>query len=219
MKQKGFLIVFEGIDACGKDTLINELFPLFFSEKLPLLISKYQEILKTREPTFQTNSGKKLIHFLNSKPLKKNQKKKRINDYINDRIRHSLFIKTFLKRNGIVLCSRYDLSTYAYQGLQEDFFEKIYKKHRYFSKKGTHIPNVTFFLKINPEQAYKRIKQRSHPKEVFDNLASLKEISKRYLKSIEFLRQKDARHIQVLNANQSKEKLIKQVIIYLKKMI
>ena len=111
------------------------------------------------------------------------------------------------------------MSTYAYQGLQKDSFEKIYKRHRYFSKKGTHIPNITFFLKINPEQAYKRIQQRNHPKEIFDNLASLKEISKRYLNSIEFLRQKDARHIQVLDTNQSKENLIKQVMMHLKKII
>ena len=59
----GLLIAFEGIDGAGKDTFLNAILPGFYTEGHALYLSKHQEVVRTKEPTYYTAEGKRLVDF------------------------------------------------------------------------------------------------------------------------------------------------------------
>ena len=100
-------ISFEGIDGCGKSTILQLVY-----KKLK---SNGYDVISTFEPTnswigkfvqkcIETEEDPFLTAFT----------------FIADRIEHCKKIRKWLDEGKIVLCDRYAESTYAYQGVQLD---------------------------------------------------------------------------------------------------
>lgn len=192
---KTLFITFEGIDGSGKDTLLEYCIHLIKQEP-EIFGDKYSNIWITREPTKITKSGKTICELLKQNSLS-GEDAARL--FIKDRIQHSKIIKEVLK-HSYVLCSRYDLSTLAYQTAQGLNFEELYKMHKYGKANGTLIPDITVYIRTNPEIAFKRVTERNQHKEVFENLEFQKKLYENYEMIVKKLKEK-GRRIMVLNGD------------------
>jgi len=66
--------------------------------------------------------------------------------HVEDRARHTQkLIRPNLRAGAVVLCSRYTLSTCAYQWAQGLSLSKLLEMHEH---RGILIPDVTFFLDV-----------------------------------------------------------------------
>ncbi len=202
-------ITFEGIDGSGKDTLIEHCIHLIKSRP-EVFGDKYSNIWITREPTKITCAGKKLAQKLKHGFASKFEAAQL---FVEDRIEHSNIIKQILPYSH-VLCSRYDLSTLAYQKTQGLDFEELYNMHRYNESKGTLIPNLTIYIKTDPHIAFKRIhkrnENRNENREIFETLDFQIELSKNYDFVIEKLR-KRGREVITINGNTELEEVKKEL--------
>ena len=215
------LICFEGLDGSGKDTAICNLNKAVLNEQFPRL-SKYQNTLITREPTNLGESGKKIISFLTNEIELDNQS--RLELYINNRIEHSAWIRALQApfKNSfdmMIFCSRYDLSTFAYQGAYGADPEDMYRRHNYNSDEGAIIPQLTFFLSANADTCLERIKKRKEQSEYFETLDKLKKISDSYINMIDFLRKKDNRKIEIIDAARTPEQVNKDILSAFSKLL
>ncbi len=198
---KNVFFSFEGIDGSGKDTLIEYCVHLIKSDP-EIFGDKYSNIWVTREPTKITKAGKEL-----AKKLKEgfNSGLEAALLFVEDRIQHSKIIKEMLNHSH-VLCSRYDLSTLAYQKTQGVGFEELCKMHKYGQEEGTLLPDLTIYIKVDPEIAIKRVYKRKEDKEVFEKLDFQTKLVENYDFVINEL-QKRGRKILVLDGNQSLERV------------
>jgi len=156
MTKKGLFIVLEGIDGSGTTTQIDSLHQHIKG------LSKYLDVLTTHEP-WKSDEIKGMLR--NDKDAYSDGEKM-TELYIKDREYHvrSLIIPS-LQKEVIVLCDRYSLSTFSYQGVQGIDFETIKKIH---TQTGIIKPDLTFFLDVNYETARKRIERRAETLEKFE---------------------------------------------------
>ena len=163
-KKKGFFIVFEGVEGCGKS---------YQSQKLKKNLKKkgINSIL-TREPG--GTRGAESIRTLILKDYFNKKKKEKFDKYTdtllylaarNEHIKNK--IKPALKKRKIVICDRFIDSTLAYQvyGKKVDgtFIKNIHK----FILQGIK-PNITFILKVSSTSSKLRLKKRKS-KNRYDN--------------------------------------------------
>lgn len=168
--KKGKLIVFEGIDGCGKTTQI---------ELLKHNLKKY-----TTEPVYeianvsQGQLGKLIRRMLGSD-------KEEL--FISDRQVACVFlaelfivvndIKRLLEEGYNVVCSRYYYSTLAYAGKTEELYSDILAMAKFDIE-----PDILIYLNIDVDIALERItKERTHI-EIFENKSLLDSIKLRYRK-------------------------------------
>ena len=165
-KKKPFLIVFEGVEGCGKS---------YQSQKLIRSLKKkgINPIL-TREPggTRSAESIRTLIlkDYFNKK---KQEKFDRYTDTLlylaarNEHIKNK--IKPALKKRRVVICDRFIDSTIAYQvygkKVNRSFIDNIHK----FILQGIK-PNLEFILKVSSKSSKLRLKKRK-TKNRYDNFS------------------------------------------------
>ncbi len=156
MTKKGLFIVLEGIDGSGTTTQIN-----FLHREIKSL-SKYLDVLTTHEP-WKSDEIKRMLK--NSKDAYSDGKKM-TELYVKDREYHvrDLIIPN-IQKEVIVLCDRYSLSTFAYQGSQGVDYETIKKISAHA---GIIKPDLTFLLDVDYETARRRIEQRGDALEKFE---------------------------------------------------
>ncbi len=144
-------VAFEGIDGSGKTTLARKV-----SEKLVL---RGLKVFTTHEPTRKSVIDDKLV------------KRRDVVSYLKlffaftqDRYTHQFKIKRHLDDGEVVICDRYLLSSYAYQGnvIQALFNgpQEAIKWMRDVSSIITVRPDIIFLLDIDPEEAIHRLKRR-----------------------------------------------------------
>ena len=179
---KGLFCVFEGIDGSGKTTLIEKVY-----DKLKTKNKKLQIIL-LKEPT-NLKTGLELREHLIKKSNLSN--KAWLDLFIQDRKEN--YIKNIcpaLNENKIILQDRYFYSTAAYQGtelnpkiknLNQEFYspEDIIKLNL---KEKFLLPELLFYLKIDPKISFERINSKRAHLEIFESIEKLKIISKNYEK-------------------------------------
>ena len=220
-----FFIVFEGLDGCGKDSVLDSIFNLFYSENenSPLFFNKYQNVLRTREPTLNSPSGKKITEGLSSGEILNWSNKEVAKLYIEDRKVHCQFIREALKHQSIVLSSRYDISNYAYQMAQAVPFEWMYREHLYGQSPGCLIPDLTLYFRLPPHTALERISKRGGPSQAFEKKAFLEKVFYHYEKLVVDLAKKDGRSIAVVEASNALPRVtqdtIKAISDFLKKTV
>ena len=208
---KNLFITFEGLDGSGKDTQMTNVLN-FLKDK-----NKYLNFWITREPTNLSNEGVEISNLLKSskKILSKEITTKL---YVKDRIKHSKKIKEYLQ-DGFVLCSRYDFSTFTYQNIQGYEIEKLYNLHKYKSKNGALIPDITIIFIVDPKVSLKRAKERSQKKEFFEKIEFQNDVFKIQKKIIKYLKEKDNRTIIMINASKDIESVKKELLKKLKKYL
>jgi len=165
-KKKPFLIVFEGVEGCGKS---------FQSKKLYSRLKKIKvDAILTREPG-GTKSSELIRNLILKDYFTKNNKEKfdKYTDTLlylaarNEHIKNK--IKPALLKKNVVICDRFIDSTIAYQvhGKKVDinFINNIHKKILQGIK-----PNIVFILRVSQNSSRQRLKKR-RSKNRYDNFA------------------------------------------------
>jgi len=194
-------ITFEGIDGSGKSTLIREVLPHI--EKI------YQKvILVTREP-----GGTDYAEAMRKTVLKDQFDLSPLTQALGIAAGRSdhvdKVIKPALNQGKIVLCDRFFDSSLAYQGYAGGVgIEKLYQLNLLATKNLE--PDLTFFLEIEPEFAWTRVKT---PDQIEKNgLEFQKKVQQGYL---ELLKLFPNRFIK-LQSNDLEEK-VQQVLEHIQK--
>ncbi len=165
-KKKPYLIVFEGVEGCGKS---------YQSKKLASNLKKVGiKCVLTREPG-GTKSAE-LIRNLILKDYFREDKKEKFDKYTdtllylaarNEHIKN--VIKPALHKKKIVICDRFIDSTMAYQHygkkVKKNFIDGIHKVILENIK-----PNITFVLKVSSVSSKKRLRKRKS-KNRYDNFS------------------------------------------------
>lgn len=197
----GLFIVFEGLDGSGKDSILTRLLPLFYSEgsASPVFLGKSTQVARTREPTASNPDGRFLLDKLADGTLGLEKNEDVTARFVADRKHHSEEIRQLLRLGYVVLTSRYDLSTFAYQGNNADAYRKIYSQHQY-GENGALVPDLTLFFDVPARTALERISGRGGKKEFFEDRVKLERIAKSYREAAAFLTKKDGRALVRIDA-------------------
>ena len=156
-KKKGFFIVFEGVEGCGKSYQSKKLFNKLKKVNIPSIL--------TREPG-GTDSAE-LIRNLILKDYfnkSKNEKFDKYTDtllYLAARNEHVLNkIIPALKKKKVIICDRFIDSTSAYQGYGRDMNLVNIGYLNKFAMQGVH-PNFTFLIDISTQESTNRLNKSS----------------------------------------------------------
>lgn len=196
-------IVFEWLDWSWKDTQLEK--TVSFLRKL----NKNLQIWITKEPTANTESGRKILERLATTWFSSG--KEALELFAKDREEQTEIRKQILK-HSVILSSRFDYSTFAYQWAQWVTFEEVFKAHNY---EKILIPDLTFIFDVNTETIKKRLEKRWSEKEFFEDLEFLKKVREKYLEAYEIL--KKTRNIVLIDGNGTIEKVFENVKIELLK--
>lgn len=156
--EKGKLFVFEGIDGCGKTTLVNKVYEYFntknikviqadnfFESELGVLLRKYAV-----ENKFVNRTHIQLLYVAMLHEVDAN-------------------IRKYLDSGYIVLCSRWYHSTLAYGSKYSSDFEFILKLIEKSKEILSCEPTKVYYLNIDPTLAFSRIQSREDDDDVFSN--------------------------------------------------
>lgn len=157
-------IVIEWLDGSWSTTQV-ELLNNYF-------LTKWVKALKTKEPT-NTEIGKFIRKVLQNEftisPLSLQML------FVADRANHlDSEIIPAIENNTIVISDRYTFSTIAFWSLQidRDYLIELNKKFR--------KPDITFILKLNPEECINRIIKRWNKIELFEKSSVLSKVWENY---------------------------------------
>ena len=181
-------ITFEGVEGCGKTTIINMIY-----EKLK---SMNFDVIHVREP-----GGVKISEQIRNIILDKS------NTEIDDRCEALLFAasrrqllveKIFpaLKENKIVICDRFIDSSLAYQGGGKRLGIDNVLNINLFATENS-LPNLTILFDIDPELGLKRIAKNSE-----------REINRLDLQKIDFYNRVRDAYLYLANANKDRYQII-----------
>ena len=167
-KKKPFLIVFEGVEGCGKSYQSKKLFRFLKKKKIPSIL--------TREPG-GTKSAEMIRNLILKDYFNKSSKDKfdKYTDTLlylaarNEHIKNKIFPS--LKKKMVVICDRFIDSTLAYQvygkKINLNFVNNIHK----WILNGLK-PNLTFILKVSSKSSKERLIKRK-TKNRYDNFSQL----------------------------------------------
>ena len=160
--ERGRLIVFEGIDGCGKSTQIQLL--------ADWLETRGRRARVTAEPT-DKDTGKMLREALSG--MVKRTPFEMAAMFVLDRIVHNTAedgIEATLRKGEDMLSDRYYYSSLAYQGSLCDFH---WVKDMNVNCPAIRHPDLCIFLDIPPKEALARIGRRGEAKEIYEKEETL----------------------------------------------
>jgi dTMP kinase len=117
-------------------------------------------------------------------------------------------VKALINNGKKVINDRYILSSLAYQSLASDY-DLIYSLNG-----GFELPEMTFFLDIDPDKAFARISSRSDEREIFEQAETLKKVRANYFRGIADLNNEGAT-IHILDGSRSIEEIHRQLCGFL----
>ncbi|PIR02253.1 MAG: dTMP kinase [Candidatus Nealsonbacteria bacterium CG11_big_fil_rev_8_21_14_0_20_37_68] len=161
----GKFIVFEGLDGSGQSTQANLL--------KDFLLEKNFNVILTKEPTQDSEAGKKIRKILDKKAGVQPLQLQKL--FAQDRKEHlENIIIPALKEGKIVISDRYFFSSFAYGSASGVNLEWLIKINDEFL-----LPNLTFILKVSPKICLGRIKKRGDKITLFEE----KKKSGKFIKS------------------------------------
>lgn len=198
---KGYFFAFEGIDGCGKSTQVSLL-----NDKL---VKLGLNVDCTREPGGTVISEKIrqiLIDPLHGEMVDECE----ILLYLAARAQHvRQRIVPSLESGKIILCDRFQLATFAYQGYGRSFSLDLLEQLNSFST-GGRDPDLTFVFDIPVEEAFKRMEKMNKLKDRLESAgdAFFHRIHDGYLE----LGRKNPERVIIINAQRSVEEIHKEVM-------
>lgn len=184
-------IAFEGLDGSGSSTHAKLL-----AEHLKTAGKK---VLLTKEPTHDTPIGQLIRKVLQHQWQVSPQALQLL--FTADRAAHlSEVIEPALSAGKVVITDRYLFSTLAYGSLDCDLKWLKQLNHPF------RLPDITFLLKVPPEECIRRIGQRKSGPEFFEKAEKLKKVWQVY----EMLGQ-EYENVKVIDSTKPKE-LVAQTI-------
>ena len=189
-KERGVLIVFEGIDGTGKSTQICLL--------EQFLRQSGWQVSTTREPT-AGSFGQRIRELYRNRQNVTPEEECEL--FLSDRREHvDNCINPALEKGRIVLCDRYFLSTAAYQGAAGLDPQMIIERNHFAPE-----PDLAFIFEISAEESIKRITlSRGDRPNDFEQLDALKEVDKLF-------RSLNLPYIRRIDGTQAIEEISKQV--------
>ena len=190
----GVFITFEGGDGAGKTTLIEKLYSYLKKQSC--------DVVKTRAPG-GTDLGQEIRRLLLEKREVPLSERAELLLFLADRAQHvDQIIRPALKGKKILLCDRFNDSTYAYQGGARGFGEALVRKLCDFSCDGLH-PHLTLYLDLDPLIGLKRVKKAGLTK---DRIESEKLPFHRSIRrAFHRIAKKEPKRFHLLDASQSPE--------------
>lgn len=162
----GKFIVFDGLDGSGLSTQANLL--------KDFLLKKGYQVISTKEPTKDSEAGKKIRELLDKKSKTSAFKLQKL--FTQDRKEHlEKVIIPALKGEKIVISDRYSFSTLSFGAASGVNLEKLIEMQNDFL-----LPDLTFFLKVSPDICLSRIRRRGNTRTLFEEKKKLEEVWKVY---------------------------------------
>jgi len=148
--QPGYFITFEGIDGCGKTTIVRFVEQHLRQCQIPVLV--------TREPG-GTTIGNEIRQILLKVSDRVVNPKTELLLYAADRAQHvHERILPVLREGRVVLCDRYTDATRAYQGVGRGFDPAWIEALMEFATGGLK-PDLTILLDLEVAQAQQRLRE------------------------------------------------------------
>lgn len=196
---KGRFLTFEGIDGCGKSTQIHLL-----RQKIEAMQASCYE---TCEPSAGP-IGSTLRQFLSGRMCADERTLAAL--FAADRLDHLTNTTDGIIKNierGIhVICDRYVLSNYAYQGVRAplDWIMGLNSEALKLIKPDCHI-----FIDIEPEVSMDRMKKNRFHRDLYETKERLTEVRNCYLSLIDTLQ--DSENIIVIDGSQQPEAVAEKI--------
>lgn len=163
---KGKFIVFEGLDGSGQSTQAGLL--------KDFLLEKGYEVILTKEPTIDSEAGRKIRKILDKKLDISSKELQEL--FVQDRKEHlENTIIPALKQGKIVISDRYFFSSFAYGAADGLDLEWLIEVNNSFL-----LPNIIFLLEVKPETCIERIEGRGLEKTLFEKKEKLKKTWETY---------------------------------------
>jgi len=163
---QGKFIVFEGLDGSGQSTQAALL--------KDFLIKKGKEAVLTKEPTIDSQAGKKIKNVLEKKEEIKPLDLQKL--FAEDRKWHlEKIIIPALKKGRFVISDRYFFSSFAYGASEGLDLDELIKINDDFI-----LPDLTIFLEVSPYICIQRIEKRGIEKTLFEREEKLKKVLEKY---------------------------------------
>jgi dTMP kinase len=206
--EKGKFIVVDGIDSCGKGTIVKKLVAYIFDKK------KTHHVFITREPYISKHNAK-IRRLLNETVNPKDNAELFADLWVKDRKVHVEWIEKELTAGHHVVSDRFKYSTFAYQQAQGISLQTLIEMH-----KGILTPDLVVIVDLPVEVAIKRGGKDKKRKimEVFEreeHRAFQEKIRANYLK---FPKIFPKERIVIIDGNSSKERVFKDACIEVEKL-
>jgi len=163
---KGKFIVFDGLDGSGQSTQSGLL--------RDFLLEKGFEVILTKEPTMDSEAGRKIRKVLDKKLSIGSKELQEL--FTQDRKEHlENTVIPALKQGKIVISDRYFFSSFAYgvaNGLDLEWLIEINNSFL--------LPDIIFLLEVKPEVCIKRIEGRGLEKTLFEKKKKLEKTWETY---------------------------------------
>jgi dTMP kinase len=207
---QGILIAFEGIDGCGKSTLIARLYETLQDEGFSVLL--------TKEPG-GTEFGKE-IRAMVQHPGRKLVPISEFLLFAADRADHiERVIKPALAAGTVILCDRMADSSVVYQGYGRGLSLEMINQVNSWALAGIR-PTATFYLKLDYATAHERILERSRQK--YQELSAFDEATGSFFQRViagykELYRERS--DVYQIDASMTKDQCFEQAYSFIKKLI
>lgn len=198
-EKKGRFIAFEGIDGCGKSTQIH------------LLKERIEATSASCYETFEPSTGPvgSLLRQCLSGRMEADERTM-ATLFAADRLDHLLNetdgILQKTEKGIHVICDRYVLSNYAYQGVRTplNWVMKLNEEAGKILKPDCHI-----FIDVNPEVSMERMAKGRFHQDLYETKERLIEVRNCYLSLIDKLQASE--NIIIINGNQSVDSIAEQI--------
>ncbi len=203
-------IVIEGIDGCGKSTLIEGIKKWDKKHKLGFIFTK-----EPTDGTFGQTIRKILRDGGYDEEGRKVESKELQTLYIKDRYEHRKMEAEFLET--YLICSdRYFFSTIAYGASEGLDLKWVINEHEKILGNYFFVPDLIFILDLPAEEAMERLKNTHKQLDYFEKLAFLKKIRESYFAFAMIMGRPPVgmgeMNIQIIDASPSPKKILKSVI-------
>ena len=200
MTNDALFIVIEGLDGSGKTSVTTEL-KKRLNDKSPDCVKL------TYEPHNPSCAGE-FIRDVLEKRITQFDSRVLALAYAANRLDHgSRVISPWLEKgkNRIIICDRYYLSSLVYQSDEHFSFEQVMSLNEKARK-----PDIIFFLNVDSNVCYQRLKIRNQPAEIFDK--NLEEFRNKYLSAIKFLQKERQEKVVEINGNQTVMQVVADIL-------
>lgn len=211
----GKFIVVDGVDGCGKTTAAKEL--------ARLIRETGRTVIETREPGGCPSSEKlrEILKFGDLVPMAE------LLTILAARVQHlEQVIIPALKDGHAVVCDRYDISTYAYQGYGRELgLSPIFKLENAIYEYNRHfpVPDTYLYLKVPLEVAEARRVSRRAETEPTDNFEAEEAFRRRvytgYLHLLEAGNWPFSNRVLTIDADRTPQAIAETLAIWVKEKL
>lgn len=194
----GKLIAIEGIDGSGKTTQARLLCQRLGEQGIPAYCTKEPTDLPTGKLIRQVLAGDREMTSVGLQYL-----------FAADRAEHQQIFASHLEDGEVVITDRYFWSSVAYaiadMKTVDDYYLTVFSLLSFYNR--FLIPDLTFYLKVEPKVGTHRIDEMGKRREIYDHMEKLRKVQKGYA----FLLEKFPEKFVMINAEESIEKVTEQI--------